>query len=203
VGPAVTASTPTPQPTVSPTAAPTPLPDSGVIVPGTYVTSFEPKLTFTDDFGGWEVDVNSPSWLGMEFPLGDQVLATFGVLAVAKVSDPDHAGKLIDPPKDLANWIARLPGLKVVAPPKPVSVGGAQGEQLDVLVGPKDVPIGPIPGSSDVGNGLPHFEMARIIVVRVDGKDMQIAFAPDEAGSKHFDVAARTAEPLIDSITWG
>ena len=60
----------------------------------------------------WEVDVDTPGWLGMEFPLPDGVLGTIGIVRVEKVSDPEQGGKLIDPPKDLAGWIAKLPGLK-------------------------------------------------------------------------------------------
>jgi hypothetical protein len=199
-----TVSRPTFQPTPSPSvAAPEPLPDSGVIAPGTYATNFQPKVTFTATSSGWEVDVNGPHWLGMEFLLTDSVMATLGIIDVDKVFDREHHGKLIVAPKDLARWIARLPGLTVVAPPTPVTVGGIEGKQLDVLIGPKDVGVSPIPGVSDVGNGFFKRGMFRIIVVRVDGRDVQIAFAPDEAGSKHFDVAAGSAKELIDSITWG
>jgi len=202
--PSISSSTPTVQPSASPTlVAPAPLPDSGVIAPGTYATNFQPKVTFTASSSGWEVDVNSAHWLGMEFPLTDSILATLNVIEVDKVFDREHHGKLIVAPKDLASWIARLPGLTVDAPPTPVTVGGIEGEQLDVLIGPKDVGVGPIPGVSDVGNGFFKRGMFRIIVVRVDGRDVQIAFAADEAGSKHFDVAAGSAKELIDSITWG
>lgn len=150
----------------------------------------------------WEVDVDTPGWLGMEFPLPDQILGTIGIVRVEKVFDPEHGGKVIDPPKDLAGWIAKLPGLKVVAAPTPVKVGGIEGEQLDVLIGPEDVGVGPIPGAH-VGNGFPKNYAARIIVVNVDGQDVQISFSPDEVGSRHFKAAVTYAQPLIHSITWG
>jgi hypothetical protein len=191
-------------PTASTTViAPTPLPDSGVIPPGTYATNLQPKMTFTAASTGWEVDVDTPGWVGMEFPLTPPVLGTWGIVAVAKVFDPEHGGKLIDPPKDLAGWIGKLPGLKVVAPPTPVTVGGIEGEQLDVLIGPENVEVGPIPGTSDPHNGFPKKHAVRIIVVSVDGQDVQISFAPDEAGSKHFQEAVKYVDPLLDSITWG
>jgi len=167
------------------------------------VTNFQPKLTFTAGSPGWEVDVDTPGWVGMEFPLSGSILGTFGIVRVAKIVDPSHPGKLINPPKDLVGWIAKLPGLKVISPPTPVTVGGIAGKEVDVLIGPKDVGVGPIPGSSDVGDGFPQKAAVRVIVVIVDGRDVQISFAPDEAGSKHFDVAAGSAKELIDSITWG
>lgn len=183
-------------------AVPTPLPDSGVIPLGTYVTNFQPKMTFAAASTGWEVDVETPGWVGMEFPLPDHVLATLSIVAVEKVFDPRHDGKLIDPPDDLADWIGKLPGLTVVAPPTPVTVGGIEGKQLDVLIGPDNVGVGPISGAH-VGNGFFKNGAFRIIVVSVDGQDVQISFAPDEVGSGHFDAAASLAQPLIDSITWG
>ena len=138
----------------------------------------------------------------MEFPLPDGVLGTIGIVRVEKVSDPEQGGKLIDPPKDLAGWIAKLPGLKVVAPPTPVKVGGIEGEQLDVLIGPDPVGVGPIQGAH-IGNGFPKNRTVRIIVVNVDGQVVQISFAPDEVGSSHFEAAVTYAQPLIHSITWG
>jgi hypothetical protein len=180
----------------------TPLPKSGeTIYPGTYAPAFQPKMTFASS-SRWEVDVDTPAWLGMEFPLPDQVLGTIGIVRVEKVFDPEHGGKLIDPPKDLAGWIAKLPGLRVVAPPTPVKVGGIEGEQLDVLIGPEDVGVSPIQGSH-VGNGFPKGYAVRITVVNVDGQNVQISFAPDEVGSRHFKAAVVYAQPLIHSIRWG
>jgi hypothetical protein len=190
--------------TASPTVtAPTPLPESGIIPPGTYATNFQPKMTFIAASSGWEVDVDLPGWAGMEFPLPDQILGTIGIVRVEQVFDPEDGGKLIDPPKDLAGWIGKLPGLKVVAPPTPVTVGGIGGKQLDVLIGPENVGVGPIPGVSHPSNGFLKNHAVRIIVVRVDGQDIQISFAPDEAGSKHFQAAVKHVQRLIDSITWG
>lgn len=194
-----TSESPTASTTVS---APTPLPDSGVIPPGTYATNLEPKMTFTAASSGWEVDVDTPGWVGMEFPLPEGLLGTLSIVRVAKVFDPRHDGELIDPPKDLAGWIGKLPGLELVAPPTPVRVGGIEGEQLDALIGPEDVGVGPISGAH-VGNGFFKNAAVRIIVVSVDGQDVQISFAPDEAGSKHFQAAVSFVQPLIDSITWG
>jgi hypothetical protein len=90
----------------------------------------------------------------------------------------------------------------LVAPPTPVKVGGIEGEQLDVLIGPEDVGVSPIQGSH-VGNGFPNDNAVRIIVVNVDGQNVQISFAPDEVGSRHFKAAAVYAQPLIHSIRWG
>jgi hypothetical protein len=179
----------------------TPLPDSGVIDPGTYETNFQPSMAFTASSSGWEVDVDTPGWVGMEFPLSPPVVGTLGIVAVTKVLDPQHGGEPIDPPEDLAGWIAKLPGVKVVVPPTPVTVGGVEGEQLDILTGPEGVGVGPIEGTH-LGNGFPQNAAVRIIVVNVDGRDVQISFAADEEGSKHFDEAVLFAQPLVDSMTW-
>jgi hypothetical protein len=166
------------------------------------VTNFHPKVTFTAASTGWEVDVDTPGWVAMEFPLPPPLLGFLAITDVTKVFDPKHDGKLMDPPKDLAGWIGELPGLKVVAPPTPVTVGGVEGKQLDVLIGPGDVGVGPIQGAH-IDNGFPKNHAVRIIVVSVDGQDVQINFGPDEAGSKHFKAAVKYVQPLIDSITWG
>jgi hypothetical protein len=151
----------------------------------------------------WEIDVSTRGWVGMEFPLPDHILGTIGIIRVEKVFDPELGGNLTDPPKDLAGWIGRLRGLKVVAPPAPVTVGGIKGEQLDVLVGPENVEVGPIPGTSHPRNGFPAKQAVRIIVVSVDGQDVLISFACDEVGSEHFQAAVKYVDPLLDSLTWG
>jgi hypothetical protein len=84
-----------------------------------------------------------------------------------------------------------------------VKVGGIEGEQLDVLIGPENVEVGPIPGTSDPHNGFPKKYAVRIIVVSVGSQDVQISFAPDEVGSRHFKAAVNYAQPLVDSITRG
>jgi hypothetical protein len=199
-----TAASRTPEsPTGSPAVAgPTPLPKSGVISPGTYATNFQPRMAFTAASSGWEVDVDTPGWVAMEFTPSAPVLGFLSITDVTKVFDPKHDGKLIDPPKDLAGWIGELPGLKVVAPPTPVTVGGVEGKQLDVLIGPEDVGVGPIQGAR-IGNGFPKNHAVRIIVVSVDGQDVQISFDAEDAGSKYFGAAVDHVQPLIDSITWG
>lgn len=198
-------SQPAAQPSNSPTvAAPTLLPELGVIPPDNYAPLFQPKMTFTADATGWEVDVDTSGWLAMEYPLPEpRALGNMSIVAVEKVFDDKPDGKLIDPPKDLVGWIAKLPGLKVVAPPTPVTVGGIEGQQLDILVGPENVHLGPIPGESKVPNGWSSGGMDRIIEVRVDGQVVLISFGPEAARSKNFDAAVSLAQPLIDSIMWG
>jgi hypothetical protein len=79
----------------------TPLPKSGeTIYPGTYAPAFQPKMTFASS-SRWEVDVDTPGWLGMEFPLPDQVLGTIAIVRVEKVFDPERGGKLIAPRRTL------------------------------------------------------------------------------------------------------
>jgi hypothetical protein len=189
-------------PTVTPTVAePKVLPNGGPIFPGTYTTLFQPKMSLTISEHG-QGDVDTPTWVGMEFGSGSAGLG-FSIIRIVKVFDPMHEGKLIDPPKDLAGWIANRPGLKVVAPPTSVRVGRIPGMQLDVLAGPKNVGFGP----PLAGIGANH--RSRLIVVRVDGQYVLIGFGPDEIDSPRtysaaeFAAAVSALQPLVDSITWG
>ncbi len=109
---------------------------------------------------------------------------------------------LIDPPKDLAGWISKFPGLTLSAPPTPTQIGGIAASQLDVASGDHEVAIGPIPGVTDppaFGFG-PHHP-ARFVVVSVGGHDVLIEIGADD-DSAHFDRAVEALQPLVDSIAW-
>ena len=195
---------------------------SGAFGAGTYATAFQPALTFTlaeltiagpdgriayESVG--EVDVNEPGWTSIAFgfdkpkPHGHGMWsADVFMTRVDKVFDPKHSGTLIDPPKDLATWITKLPGLTLAAPPKTIEIGGLDATQLDVVSGASEVAIGPIPGVTDppaFGFG-PHHPQ-RIAVVRVDGHEVLIAIGADDSVA-HFKRAVVALQPLVDSIVW-
>ena len=87
------------------------------------------------------IDVNLPGWIGIEF---GQPKIEMNVVRVDKVNDPANPGGLMDPPADLAAWIASRPGVTVTAQ-KAVKVGGLAGTQLDVRIGNKDFDLRPDP----------------------------------------------------------
>jgi hypothetical protein len=193
---------PSPLVTASPTPIPTQLASTGDIFPGTYVPQFDPAFTFRIDSEvqhncapGYQcrgnIDANSAGWIYLEFGLP---AIEFGMVRVDKLNDPAHSGRLIDPPADLAAWIASRPGLTVIAQ-KAVTVGGLAGTQLDVRTGTNDVQFGPIPGVTDPANGLSANSMHRLFVVTVRGRQILIGLV---AGSGSVD----ELQPLVDSIVW-
>jgi predicted Fe-Mo cluster-binding NifX family protein len=62
--------------------------------------------------------------------------------------------------------------------------------------------VGPIPGAPGIENGFGKARAFRIIVVNVDGREVEISFYAQERGSKHFQAAVDFVQPLIHSITW-
>lgn len=207
-GPPVATPSPSAPPSPSPTAtavpSPTPaaLAGEGDVFPGTYVPQFDPGLTFTIEHEvehncapGFQcrgsIDVNIPGWLGLEF---GQPAIEFAMIRVDKVDDPANPGSQIDPPADLAAWIASRPGLTVLAQ-KSVTVGGRAGSQLDIRTGSTDVSFGPIPGVTDVGNGLSANGVHRLIVITLGGRQVLLRMF---AGSG----SVEELQPLVDSIVW-
>lgn len=198
---AVASATP-PTPTAVPSASPVTLPTAEFVYPGTYVPAFDPGLTFTIDHEvehncapGFKcrgsIDVDLAGWLGLEFGLPK---IEVNVVRVDKVNDPAKPGALIDPPADLAAWIASRPGVTVTAQ-KAVQVGGLAGTQLDVRTGSKDVSIGPIPGITEFGLGLNANSTARLFVVLVDGRQVVINLHAEDGSLTEL-------QPLVDSIVW-
>ena len=231
-GPSIpTPTVPVPLPTTSvpPSAEPSPsgvsvlgAADSGAFGPGTYTTTFQPPLTFTlvdqtivgangtiayESIG--EVDANMPAWIDIAFgfdkpgPHGTGAWSgDFGINRIDKVFDPRQPGTLIDPPKDLATWIMKLPGLTVAAPPKAIEIGGLDGAQFDVVTGNKDVTIGPIPGVTEFGMGFGRHRPARIVVISVDGHQVLITVGAEDNSADHFKRVVGALQPLVDSIVW-
>jgi len=194
----------TPRATAVP--SPTVLAQGGAIFAGSYVTAFQPSVTLTIDrevqhhcAPGFQcrgtIDANLPAWLDLEF---GQPRIEMQIVRVDKVSDPAHPGSLIDPPADLAAWIASRSGLTVITPPKAVTVGGFAGTQIDVKTGSKNITFGPIPGVTDPAIGLGGNATARYIVVKVRGQQILIAMLSDDP----FLAAMQELQPLVDSIVW-
>lgn len=182
--------------TVAP--SPTTLAQEGAVFPGKYVPAFQPSLTFTIDrevqhrcAPGFQcqgsINVNQAAWLDLEF--GHPRIEVF-INRVDKVNDPAHPGSLIDPPADLAAWIASRPGVTVVNSPTPVTVGGLAGTQFDLDIGSKDVSIGPM--------GFAANERLRYIVVKVQGHQILITLTTQDP----FLTSMAELQPLVDSITW-
>jgi hypothetical protein len=179
------------------------LPSGGHFEPGTYATLFEPGVTLTVD-GYGESYVDSQSWLDLQYDHDDIYIQ---LSRFDQLWDPKHpplpapelcdicttGGTLIDPPKDFASWLARLPGLTVVSPATSVRVGGLDARQLDVR-STRGVPIGPLAGfSNGVGAGLGGGTRYRLIAVTVSGRPILIAMSHG---------SMERGQAFIDSIVW-
>ena len=183
-------------------ATPFQLAKEGFVYPGTWAPAFDPPFTFTIDrevehncAPGFacrgSIDANLAGWLSLEF---GQPRIEVNVVRVDKVNDPANPGGLIDPPTDLAAWIASRPGVTVTAQ-KAVQVGSRAGTQLDVRTGDKDLSFGPIPGVTDPGLGLGANWTARMFVVPVDGRPVVIILHAEDGSLTEL-------QPLVDSIAW-
>lgn len=203
----------------SPSAAVAALPETDDhVYPGAYTPHFQPSLTFTvgsevqlSCVPGFrcrgDIEVNQPGWLGLGFGNAPSFEVTINRLD--KVLDPNRKGALVDPPKDLSAWIAKLPGITLVAPPKHIEMGGLDAVQLDIRTGDKGVTFGPIPGQpgpSDFGFG-PH-DSHRITAVNVAGHAVLIVIGVvrDAPGAgvtpDQLQPAIDALQPLVDSIVW-
>ena len=186
-------------PTARPSPSPSILASDGFVYPGTYVPRFDPPMTFTiahevehhcaPDFEcRGSIDVNLPAWTDLEFGMPSIEAHIF---RVDKLNDPAKAGRLIDPPDDLAAWISSHPGLTVIAR-KAVTVGGRlAATQLDIRTGNKDVAVGPITGVTDPGMGLGANVDARLIVVPVAGRQVLIILRAEDG-------SVEEVQPLVE-----
>jgi hypothetical protein len=207
-GPPAATASPSPRPSAppstsaSPSSSPVALANQGFVYPGTYIPKFDPPLTFRIDrevehncAPGFtcrgSIDANLPAWIDLEF---GQPRIEVHIFRVDKLDDPAEAGRLIDPPVDLAAWIASRPDLTVVAQ-QAVTVGGLAGTQLDVRTGSKGVEFGPITGVTDPGMGLGADDTARLIVVPVAGRQVLIMLRAEDGSIEEI-------QPLADSIVW-
>jgi len=190
------------------------LPESGnVVFPGRYTTHFEPALTLTIDHQvdidcvpghrcRGDVDVNSAQWLDIEF--GHDHPVEINVMRFDQVFDPEHAGKSMDPPTNLAAWISALPGVTVLAR-TPIEVGGVAAMQLDLRTGSGDVPFGPT-GLADLPIlGLGAHQLRSVILVRRAGAAIIIgvgSIKPEDDTADRLAVANAVLKPIVDSIAW-
>ena len=194
---------PTPSATTLPSASAAILASGGTAVyPGTYVPAFDPSLTFTIDREvqhncapgskcRGSIDANLPAWIDIEF--GMPRIEAF-IFRVDKVNDPAKPGSLMDPPADLAAWIASRPGLTVIAQ-KAVTVGGLAGTQIEVRTGNEGVAFGPITGVTEPGMGIDANVTARLFVVPVAGRQVLIVLRAEDGSVEEI-------QPLVDSIVW-
>jgi hypothetical protein len=200
--PSATRSSSSPVVSATPSASPVTLPTAEFVYPGTYVPAFDPGLTFTIDHEvehncargsqcRGSIDVDLAGWLGLEF---GQPRIEMNVIRVDKVNDPARSGALMDPPADLAAWIASRPGVTVTTQ-KAVQVGGLAATQLEVQTGDKDLSFGPIPGVTDVGFALGANWTVRMFIVPVDGRQVVIILHAEDGSLTEL-------QPLVDSIVW-
>ncbi len=133
------------------------------------------------------------------------------IIRLDKVIDPKHPNRLIDPPADLAAWVAKLPGLTTVAPARRVLVGGLDATQVDLRTGSTGILIAPIPGIDySLGySGMPALgqlesgKVFRLVFVPVAGDQVVIGmWADGDDGDAHFQSTVDALQPVVDSIVW-
>jgi hypothetical protein len=182
--------------------------------PGTYRTNFDPAMTLTIDHNvdldcapGYEcrgdIDVNWPQWVAFEF--GNVHGSELDVMRLDKVHASVTGGTLVDPPGDLATWLAGQPGMKQLAAPVSVTIGGIPGVRLN-LRADRNVTYGPIglAEPTDLTDfGIVAGSRLWITVVRVHGHWVLISevLGPDNT-VRDFDAAMRGLQPIVDSIVW-
>ena len=189
--------------------APRPLPPSGRMDDGTYLTPLDPACSITNRIRG-EVDAALPAWVDIAFGFdavvahgGGTWSAEIGINRIDQVMDP-KSGALVAPPPDLASWIERLPGVTVVAGPKQTTIGGQAATRFELLSGSKDVTIGPIAGVTEFGFGFGARQHRVFYVLVVGGRHVVVTIGlidlEDQAKLKR---AVQALEPIVRTITWG
>jgi hypothetical protein len=202
---------PTATPSPTPTLPPAVLGASGTrAFPGTFITNFQPALRLTIDTvvdldcpsptGCWgSVDVNEPDWIDLEF--GTLHGAEIDIIRMEKVFDPALPGVLIDPPEDLAAWVAALPATAKLHPPTSVVIGGLPAIRFDVASA-GELQLGPIGVRTDSQAGIGPRGL-RITLLRVSGHLIVIT---EWLGPQHSEGGGRAVldglQPLVDSIHW-
>ena len=196
---------PSPTPSTQPSAtAIEQLADGGTMFPGTYRTKLVPPMTLTIDHlvdldcaPGYrcrgDIDVNMEHWVALEF--GNVHGSELDVARVDKIPATPTGTKLVDPPADLAWWVARQPGVQTVSEPMPVAIGGVPGSRLD-LRADKAVSFGPSWGMCP---GCRQW----ITVLRVNDAWVLIVeqLGPDNS-VRDFDRVVDGLQPVVDSIVW-
>jgi hypothetical protein len=140
-----------------------------------------------------DIDVNIEHWVGLEF--GNIHGSELDVARVDKVPKSPGDSALVDPPDDLATWMAGQPGIESVSEPMPVTIDGVPGVRLNIRAD-KAVSFGPSWGACA---GCRSW----ITVLRVRGAWVLIIeqLGPDNT-VRDFDAVVRGLQPVIDSITW-
>jgi hypothetical protein len=186
------------------------LADGGTMFPGTYRTRFEPAMTITitnlvdlDCAPGYrcrgDIDVNLPPWLGLEF--GNDHGVELDVMRIDKVFASATGDALVDPPADLAAWIAAQPGVVRLENAVPVTVGGVDGLRLD-FGSDRIVRFGETEQADLPCCGIGPTARNWVTVLKVDGQWVLIKEALGPDNTDHEFGAVRGLQPIVDSIVW-
>jgi Galactose oxidase, central domain/Kelch motif len=189
-------------------AAPRPLPDSGRMDDGTYLTPFEPAFSITNRIRGG-VDAALPAFVDIEFgfdPLeahgGGTWSAEISAVRIDQVTDPT-SGALVAPPTDIVAWIEHLPGVTVVDGPTKMTIGGRPATRVELLAGSTDVTFGPIAGISDFGAGFGAGQHRLFYVLDVGGHEVLITIGlVNLEDPAKLERAIEALEPSVRTITW-
>lgn len=194
-------------------AAATELASGGTMFPGRYRVAFEPAMSLTIDHQvdldcvpGYrcrgDIDVNLPQWLGFEF--GNAHGSELDIYRLDQVYADGDGKRLIDPPDDVAAWLAALPGINLLGSPVPVTIGGVAATRFEVrpdrliLFGPSSLPE---PDQFGINGGAGA--RAWITALKVDGRvALIVGTLGPENTEGDFQGAMLGLEPIVDSITW-
>lgn len=163
---------------------------------GTYsVAPFEPPFTFAVD-AGWTNERAWPDAGGVSKGDGAFYWAS-GVEAGTVGSEEVEIGATVD---DFVAFLASLEAIGMtVSEASEVTVDGAAGQQVDVESNDVDAP-GLFSLDDDQFNLVPD-EKARFLVVERDGET--VVFIIDAFTTDAFDSWIETAQPVVDSVSWG
>jgi hypothetical protein len=193
----------TPATTASASSPPLVQEGGAPLVPGTYTTVFQPKITFTTD-ASWVSYADTSDFVWFERPGG---IGGIGFRGIDRVLDPARVHSL-PVPKDYVDWIVTLPGVMVLAGPKAVTVDGVAASEIDVTA-TKDAPtiyckdpcvgLWPLGRHADFQGEVAALQpdwVSRIVAIRVHGETVEISCGAPvedfEALAKDFDAMLRT-----------
>jgi hypothetical protein len=178
------------------------------LVPGTYTTVLQPKITFTTD-AAWVSYADTSDFVQFERADGSGSIA---FKRVDKVFDATGNPGLMPVPRDYVGWIVALPGVKVLAGPKGVTVDGVPAMAIDVTA-KHDAPtvycedpcvaLWPLGRHADFQGekaALQAGGISRIVAIRLHGEMVEISGGASVAD---FAALAKDFDAIIRSVHFG